>query len=132
LERDAIRALQEADAAVVDYAVDISQERASTDEATRLLMADELQRIIEINAQYLAEAATHEVQRAAQNEEYRSARGALNARPVEGSAGWHVAVEGNSPHNSSHAGHPEPGRMSQASADTAERRAQAKWRWQNS
>jgi hypothetical protein len=95
-------------------------------------MADELQRIIEINAQYLAEAATHEVQRVAQNEEYRCARGALNARPVEVSAGWRVAVEGNAPHNSSHAGHPEPGRMSQASADTAERRAQAKGRWQNS
>jgi hypothetical protein len=132
LERDAIRALQEADAAVVDYAVDISQERAPTEEAARLLKADELQRIIEINAQYLAEAATHEVQRAAQNEEYHYARAALNARPVEGSAGWRVAVEGNAPHSSAHTGHPEPGRMSQASADTAERRAQAKGRWQNS
>ncbi|KAK1631517.1 hypothetical protein QYE76_005832 [Lolium multiflorum] len=52
-----------------EHAIEISRRWAATEEAGRLLMAAELQRMLELNAPCQAEAAAREQARLAQNEE---------------------------------------------------------------
>jgi UDP-N-acetylglucosamine pyrophosphorylase len=51
-----------------EHAVEISRQRAATEEAGRLLMAAERQKLIELNAQCHAEAFAREQARLTQNE----------------------------------------------------------------
>ena len=62
---------EETNTANFEHAVQISRERAATEEAGCLLMAAERQRLLELNAQRQAEAAPREDARLAQNEESR-------------------------------------------------------------
>jgi hypothetical protein len=51
-----------------EHAIQISRERTDTEETCRLLMAAELQRLLELNTQLQAEAAAREQAWLAQNE----------------------------------------------------------------
>jgi hypothetical protein len=54
-----------------EQAVEISRQQSSTEEASRILMAAERQRMLNLNAQRQVEAAAREQARLTQNEEFR-------------------------------------------------------------
>jgi hypothetical protein len=66
-----------------EQAVEISRQRAATEEAGRLLMAAERQKLLELNAQCRAEVAAREQARLAQNEASRQWQATLRVQRHE-------------------------------------------------
>jgi hypothetical protein len=79
-EWNAARAIKEANAELLAHVIGISIERAPKEEASRLLMEAEPQKINKINTQTRVELAACEAQRVALNEEVRSWRVEVLAR----------------------------------------------------